>query len=266
VLVEPHGISASFAKLYSLYMVGYLFNNILPTSVGGDAIRAYELGKCEGKKQEALASVFMERFTGLTTLIVLALLAVYLDEHHLRDIRLVVPLGVVLVGYVGIGGIVFNRSFVSFLEDHVCRENVGKMTKKLREFQEAIYMYQHHWREIIYAIGYSILFYANCVLIVYVGCLVFDVHVSIGSLIMAVPVMFVLCLIPISVGGIGVKEWAYYLVLGMIGVPGSVGLSIALMDRAMVVGFGLLGGAIYPLLKETQKVKGPAREFRTAVE
>ena len=142
VLVRPHGISASLRKLFWLYMVGYFFNNILPTSVGGDVIRAYELGRFEGKTREAMASVFMERFTGVTTLILFALSAVLWDERYVRDIRVVLPLLVVLVGYVGIVVMVFNRSFVSFLEQRVTMNILGRLLRKLQGFQEAIYMYK----------------------------------------------------------------------------------------------------------------------------
>jgi len=55
VLATARGLSASRSKLTVLYMVGYFFNNILPTSVGGDVVRAYELGKTDGQQAEAMA-------------------------------------------------------------------------------------------------------------------------------------------------------------------------------------------------------------------
>jgi len=83
------------------------------------------------------------------------------------------------------------------------------------------------------------------------GCLVFDVHVSLTKLSMAVPIMLVLFMMPISIGGIGLQEWAYYFVLGMVGVPGAVGLSLGLLNRTTTLVMGLLGGAIYPLLRSS---------------
>jgi uncharacterized membrane protein YbhN (UPF0104 family) len=67
---------------------------------------------------------------------------------------------------------------------------------------------------------------------------------------MAVPLMLVLFMIPISLGGIGLQEWAYYFVLGMVGVPSAVGLSLGLLYRARAIGFGLLGGVIYPFISQ----------------
>jgi uncharacterized membrane protein YbhN (UPF0104 family) len=67
-------------------------------------------------------------------------------------------------------------------------------------------------------------------------------------LLTAVPVILILFMIPISLGGIGVQEWAYYFVLEIVGVPASVGLSLGLLYRARSLAFGVLGGAIYPFL------------------
>ena len=58
-------------------------------------------------------------------------------------------------------------------------------------------------------------------------------------------------MIPISLGGIGLNEWAYYLVMGILGVPGAVGLSLGLLYRARAVAYALLGMAIYPLVRDS---------------
>lgn len=215
-------------------------------------IRAYELGKDEGKGSEAMASVFMERFTGFTTLIVFALIAVSLDHRFLTDIRLVVALAFAFTGYLVVVGVVFYRPFLSFMQKRIPIQMVNKILKKAQHFQDAIYAYKDHRRDILYAILYSIVFYLTSVAIVYVGCVIFHVHVSVISLLSAVPIMLVVFMIPISLGGIGLQEWAYYFVLGMVGVPGAVGLSLGILYRARAVAFGLLGGAVYPFVTSRQ--------------
>ena len=67
----------------------------------------------------------------------------------------------------------------------------------------------------------------------------------------AVPLMLLLFMIPISIGGIGLQEWAYFFVLSMVGVPAAVGLSLGLIFRARTIGFGLLGGIIYPFIEKS---------------
>ena len=247
VLSTAHGLSASRGKLTILYMVGYFFNNILPTSIGGDVVRAYELGKTDGKQAEAMASVFMERFTGLTALIVFAGLAVAFDPLFLGDVKLTVALAAVCVAYLGIIGLVFQRTVLQFLQARLHWALAQRFLGKLQKLQEAILLYRHQRWALLVSMLYSFAFYLVSVWIVYAGCLTFGVTPDLRALFLVVPIMHILFMIPISLGGIGLQEWAYTAVLGMIGVPAAIGLSVALLYRARTIIFGLIGGALYPL-------------------
>ena len=73
VLLRAHQIPLSLGRTTTLYFIGHFFNNFLPTSIGGDAIRAYSAGVDIGKQANAFASVFIERFVGLFAIVTLAL-------------------------------------------------------------------------------------------------------------------------------------------------------------------------------------------------
>lgn len=247
VLSTAHGLSASRGKLTLLYMVGYFFNNILPTSIGGDVVRAYELGKPDGKPAEAMASVFMERFTGLTALIIFAGLAVALDPHFLGDFKLTAALMVVCLGYLAVTGLVFQRTVLQVLQERLRWAPMQRLLGKMQKLQKAILLYRHQRWALLVSMLYSFGFYLISVWIVYAGCLTFGARPDLRALFLVVPIMHILFMIPISLGGIGLQEWAYTAILGMIGVPGAIGLSVALLYRARTIVFGLIGGALYPL-------------------
>jgi glycosyltransferase 2 family protein len=253
-LAKPHGVSSSLPLLLLLYMVGYFFNNFLPTSVGGDVVRAYELGRISGKKPEAMASVFMERFSGYATLVVFALIATAFDRKLQTDIRLAAPVALATIGAVGLAWAVLSPSWLQLFQKRFPAKIVQKLVGETHMFQEAIYMYKHHPIALLFAGGYSILFYLVSILTVYAGCLTFNAEVSFASLVAVVPVILILFMIPLSLGGIGVQEWAYYFVLQIVGVPATVGLSLGLLFRARSLAFGVIGGAIYPFVNREPRV------------
>lgn len=248
VLTRAHKMSPGLSYLVSLYMIGYFFNNFLPTSIGGDVVRGHALGKAYSKKAEAMASVFVERFTGYTALILFALLALAFDNELRADLRLVAPIVFAVFAYLGIGWAVADSRWLKLGAKWVPVKIIHKILQKVGAFQQAIHMYRHERVALLIAGGYSILFYLVTVLIVYVGCLTFRAEVSVVGLLTAVPVLLILFMIPFSFGGIGLQEWAYYFVLEAVGVPASIGLSLGLLFRARSVGFGLLGGALYPFV------------------
>jgi hypothetical protein len=253
LLCRCRGIGTGFPTLFSLYMVGYFFNQLLPTSVGGDVVRGFELGRASGRKAEAMASVIIERYTGLTALVACAVLALAVDRNLSSDPRLVVPLVVVLVGYVVMSWLVFRSRFAAALERRFGAGAAGRLFGKVHTLQEALRAYARSPSALWAALGYSFLFYGVAVLNTYAGCLIFGHHAPLASLVVAVPVMLVLFMLPLSIGGIGLQEWAYLFVLSSIGVPGPVALSLGLVFRARSVGFGLAGGLVYLLARRPRR-------------
>lgn len=73
ILLEAKKISCSWAKLIQVYFKGTLLGNLLPTSLGGDAIRAYELSKNTKTGVDVISSIIMERFLGFLSSAVMAL-------------------------------------------------------------------------------------------------------------------------------------------------------------------------------------------------
>lgn len=64
ILTGLLGYKMNFSKALKLYFEGSFANNFLPINVGGDAIRAYELGKAQKDWLRAASTVFVERLIG----------------------------------------------------------------------------------------------------------------------------------------------------------------------------------------------------------
>ena len=73
LLLELHGANHSWIRLMRLYLTGYLFTNLLPTSIGGDGVRILYAGRDTGSTATVAVSVFLERGTGLLLLLTLVL-------------------------------------------------------------------------------------------------------------------------------------------------------------------------------------------------
>ncbi len=70
------GYRRPYGSLLRLQLYGIFFNNILPTSIGGDAVRAYcvSRGGTTGGRiglADAAASILVQRLTGLAALVLL---------------------------------------------------------------------------------------------------------------------------------------------------------------------------------------------------
>lgn len=75
VLLDLSGKRLRLCELLRIYLVGYFFSNLLPSTVGGDVARSYYSGRLIGNQAFAAVCVFVERFTGLFFLLILVILA-----------------------------------------------------------------------------------------------------------------------------------------------------------------------------------------------
>src|SRR5687768_15359114 len=88
LLIRSQGGDATFWFLVRSFVVGIFFNNLLPSTIGGDAIRAYDTSRSGVGRAAAVAIVVVDRFVGLLALILFAgvgLLLSYLWSGHLTD-------------------------------------------------------------------------------------------------------------------------------------------------------------------------------------
>src|SRR5213078_4216505 len=85
IFARQLGVERSLPHLTGIYFIGMYFNLFLPTSVGGDVVRAFYLNARSGKKLRAVAAVLLDRINGLVVLVALACVAVLASPQPLPE-------------------------------------------------------------------------------------------------------------------------------------------------------------------------------------
>ncbi len=245
VILKALNIRVSLVKCFWLYIVGYFFNTVLPTNVGGDVVRAYAVGKSTGKRAEAFSSVFVERFTGLSVLLLMAILAFLLAIRQLWNGFLGIAIVVSLVGYGCILALILSPNVFKWAEQHINIRLLQGVLHKLHKFQNATLSLRGHTSTFVFVILNSFAFYVMAVINVYVSALAFNAPISFLDALIITPIVMVISMIPISIGGIGLAEGAYFFTFSRLGVAGAIGLSVALFMRAKALFAGMVGGLYY---------------------
>jgi uncharacterized protein (TIRG00374 family) len=262
VILRALKVRISLGKLYWLYIIGYFFNTVLPTNVGGDVVRAITLGKKTGNQAIAFSSVFIERFTGLSALLLMAIIAFFMAIKDLWNVWVNLALVAVIVGYLGIWFVLLNVSVLQFLKAKIKFSAAQKIFIKLKSFQTATLSIADKKGALVFAVCNSFLFYFGAVLNVYVAGLTFFSDLSIFDAIIITPIVLIISMLPLSIGGIGLAEGAYFFTFERLGLGGATGLSVALLMRAKALLAGVVGGIYYSSMgiKIEEAMKGPSLE------
>lgn len=245
VVVMAKRLRGSIFQLLEYIYVGRLYNLILPTSMGGDVVRVYRLGKINANMERAAASVFVDRFTGMVLLLVLAGVVVAISFQASGKLFILSLLFVFAVAFVLGWGAVDHR-FARMLErlsEKVDNKLFKKIVEKFHAFQISIRDLRGNKQFFTGVLIYSVLFYCFAVINVWTSALAFDWNVKLMDMIVAVPIIMLVMNLPVSIGGLGLMEASYTVGFELLGYSAELGLTTALLMRAKTIIDAFVGGA-----------------------
>jgi uncharacterized protein (TIRG00374 family) len=251
ILLATRQIRVPMVKLLSLYVIGYFFNNLLPSNVGGDVVRMYELRRYTGQTSESVASVFLERFIGASALVFMAALSLIINWALFSRS----PLLWVIIGILGAYGggvwLIFDRRALKAIMGRISIKALARIGNKLKEIHDAIYRFRENKGVIVRTFLLSILYNILAIFNVQVCFFGLNIPVSLWDTAVTVPIVLLVGMLPISLGGLGLSEGAYVYGYGLFGISVPAAFSAALLLRAKTILTGALGGVFYGLQKRS---------------
>ena len=249
MLANAGGLKVGLFRTWAYYMVGMFYNLILPTSVGGDVIRSYEMGKFTQNQSMSLASVFVERYTGVVVLLLLSLLAVFINTTVFNVPIITYSLLAFSIALAGLGWLAFDGRSLKLFKGlfagiHLIFE---KIFAKVEKLHDAVGIYKKTKGALTWAFINSLIFYALAVLNVFTTAKAFELNVDLQAIILATPVIMLLMNIPLSIGNHGIMEFSFTMTFELLGLGAILGLSTALLIRLKSFLDGGIGAALHPI-------------------
>jgi uncharacterized membrane protein YbhN (UPF0104 family) len=219
------------------YGIGIFSNNFLPTAFGGDAVRAWIVGRSGRPLARALTSVFVDRAAALASLLALGWLGVALSSVVVPR-QLVTPFVVataagVLAAVVAVS--LLRRRGLGRLLPAVLRPWASEVAATLRA-------YGRDHRLQVEAMVLSVTFQALMVTALWSLSEGLKLDLSPAILAVVMPLVLIATLMPVSVAGFGVREGAYVVLLGEVGVSAGDATLLSLFSIASLAIASLPGG------------------------
>lgn len=189
-------------KLLSFYMIGSFFNTFLPGVIGGDAVKGYYLYKETNNGSLTLASVFMDRYIGFVSLMIMGLVAYIAGFNYLKGSIIEWLLPAIILAFVIGNLVVFGFRF-------------GKRMKRLAEFYKYFDKYRNHKTMIAKTLFLSFIVQIINIISIYVITLGLGQHISIIYFFIFFPIVTTISTLPISISGIGLRESSFVLLFGL---------------------------------------------------
>ena len=234
------GLQVKPRRMFSHYMAGMFVSNFVPTTVGGDVLRISRLSNDTGDGPHSFASVLLERLSGWIVLPVFTLVGLALGEE-LRGLGaparvaastagltlLALGLILLLVGNQRFGRLVSRRNgWVRFVNG--LHMGIDELRAKPRATG----------RVLITAFAYQAIMLAAA------GCAAKVVGIDgLGpiELMAFIPAVLIIQVLPIGLGGLGLREGALVLFLHDLGVIDERAIAMGLLLYFLTVAGSLVG-------------------------
>ncbi len=261
LLLKVQGINIGFWTAYRLHLLGTFYNNCLPTSVGGDVLRAWYVTTHTDKKLEAALSVFVDRIIGLTGMIVMAFCCYWFVPSDEQQGRLTFSFNLNLLQrlneykwILAIVGIIFALVFLAFIANRRGRNLLAKAFRVfcerakvvLAKVNKAIRIYYR--KKLAIALALVLTFCCQAVFIVGLWFVGRDIGINVPMRYYFVffPIAWILGALPISIGALGIWEGTLKLLFSRVAIGLSAKLSaLALSHRIIWLLWSLPGVVIH---------------------
>ncbi|HVF74787.1 MAG TPA: lysylphosphatidylglycerol synthase transmembrane domain-containing protein [Acidimicrobiales bacterium] len=219
-------VRARISSLASYQFAGLFVGNFLPSTIGGDVLRVARLSAASGRGPDSFASVVLERMTGWIVLPMITLAALALNPGLLR-------LG--LASQVAVGISVSTLVLLVVVLFVAARPGIGRRLQGhdgVLGFLRAVHLGIHRFREhpglAFEVLVAGFVYQLAVVAAAYLASEALGLDVGWTAMMAFMPAVAILQVLPITIGGLGVREGAFVLFLSNSGLGVSTNQAVAL--------------------------------------
>jgi uncharacterized membrane protein YbhN (UPF0104 family) len=238
-VLDVFDVHVPLRRLVSHYFAGQFVGNVLPSTVGGDVLRVTRTARDIGARDVAFASVVLERLTGFVALPFLLLLGFVADPGLFTAPNAWIALvtGGATVGVLVVMIVIAGHPNVAgrFTEHENWMRYIGAI-------HVGVDRLRRHPRDAARVLGAAIAYQLVVVGSVYCAVHTIGLTVPNAAVLAYVPAVAMAQVLPISIGGFGLREGMLTLLLHPLGAETGQAVAVGLLWYAMML-IVSLGGA-----------------------
>ena len=235
----------SLFRLSDAYLVGLFFNNFLPSNIGGDVARADVIGRHTGRLGVVVASIAGERLLAGLALGATASVALVVRQELVGVVGSGV--GAVMFGFIALTALFSISQIRGYLIRRLGQS--GRRGSIARSVESLGRTLSDPWT-VLAVFALSVVFQALVVAVAWAGFMAVGAPVSIGVCFVLIPVISAIQLVPVSLGGFGVREGAYAFLFGQCcAIAPTAAIASSLVFAGVVMGVSLVGGVRFAITR-----------------
>ena len=255
LLLRAKQINLSFWQVSSYYHVGLFFNNFLVGNIGGDAFRVYDIRRSSGDVTGAISAVFFDRFAGFFALSTLALMVAMVGLQQLFHNSTFYLVVFILTGWIFGLLFLFMEGFARKFSFIIKLLTPSTLHVKMRELYYSIHQFSQQKALLVKIFAIAFMVQGLRILTHYFAAYSVGVQANAAYFFIFIPIVALVASLPISLGGIGVREQSAVTLFAKVGIASAEVVAFELLAYIVGILASVPGGVIFAFRRET-----PAKE------
>lgn len=249
LILATKNINFSFLNLLKTWLIAFFFSNILPTTIGGDFIRVIDTGS---GKSKSFSVVLMDRMTGFIGLFLFMLVMVLIKFPENTVIFSLSIIGFLITFLITLG--LISRRIYKLLNPLLPKIKIFNLGKYTLHVYDSLLEFKKNFSTIMLAVGISAGTQVVAALIWYFLFLSFQSSIDILTFMVCIPAITVITMLPISIGGLGLRETSFVELMSETGVSKEAAFLNSMLFLVLNTVFALVGGVLFLFRKRTSRL------------
>ena len=258
LLISPLMPAPSMKSLFGIYCIGIFFNLTFPTIIGGDVVKIYYIGKHDDSYSQSFAATFLDRDTGMFAMLIIACIGIVLYPVSVPGI----PVSLIIWGACALfilGNLcLFMRRCHSILIRFLRRMKMSRIEKKANRVADAFQIIGKHKSVLLGSLLISFVNQFLYIATVWITARGLQLDIPFFYFLVFVPVITLISMIPVSLNGMGLREYSFMALFSGIGVLPASCIALGLVTSILIILSGIPGGIIYIFYRN----QGDRRQFK----
>jgi uncharacterized protein (TIRG00374 family) len=245
IILSKNGIQFSFCKTLTTYFVGAFYNFLLPGVIAGDSVRIWRCAEqSRASFSNVTASVVLERTIGM----IASLCIVYFANRILIEILPNLATEIKLVTYITVSiiTILFLIMLIFWLRrpirEFILTRSKGPVLKFVSNGLETIL--KTPFEVLVFAFALSLAFQLTDIAVTYLLAHAVGIALPFIYFLATVPIVYLVTILPVSLGGLGVREGTFVFLLSKFDVAPTDAIILSFLVYFVRMSVGSLGGLI----------------------
>lgn len=234
----------SIFTTFRCYFAGLFSNFFLPSAAGGDIIRAGLAIHYNGEKEAVIVGSLVDRFLDTSSLGVIILIGALFSQTSLDR----VDWSILLILFISIIAIIVATFlFIIFPIPSILPKKINEFAKRIKVIIKQLL---RNPQRAILGFLLAVLIQSSFVILSSILAKACNIDLPLHVWFFAWPLAKLAAMIPISLGGLGVREMALAVFLDRFGIPLSSSVGLGLLWETVIIAGGIFGGFFYLFAKK----------------